>query len=135
MKLNEYMINESVEFSKLEDNPMIYTIILSKLANTLDTESIKHDAVIKNAVDITEKFIKTLPLKTIKLLKESFKPYSTSEMFKLSNNSKNVFDDYFKQFMEIICNNESNFIKCMNLNEQMAKLYNSPEYQIYRNTL
>ena len=133
-QLKEYMINETAEFSTLENNPMIYTLIIPKLLNG-DLETVKEDEIIKNAVDITEKFIKTLSKDTINLLKNSSKPYAVMDLFKLSKNIKSTFDYYLQEFRSIICNNETNFIKCMDLDNKITELYNSPEYQLYRNTL
>lgn len=134
-KLSEYVVNESAEFSSMENNPLIYTLIVPKVLNG-DIDVVKKDDVIKNAVDVTEKFIKdNLGANTIKVLKNSFRPASVMDAFKLSKNYKTTFDHYFADFTAIMCNEESNFIKCIELDKKIKELYNSPEYQIYRNTL
>lgn len=133
-ELKEYMLNESSEFSAMENNPLIYTLIIPKLLHA-DIDTVKKDEVIKSAVDRTETFIKTLDKNTIKLLKSSIKPAAVLEVFKLSKNYKATFDDYFVLCHDIICNEENNFIKCLDLDKKLSELFNSPEYQAYRNTL
>lgn len=133
-QLKEYMVNESAEFSTLENNPMIYTLIIPKLLKG-ELDIVKKDDVIKNAVDVTEKFIKTLNKDTLKALKDAYKPYVIMDMFKLSHNYKTTFENFMSDFRTLICTNELNFIKCMALDKKIDELYNSPEYQIYKNTL
>ena len=128
-KLTEYMVNESAEFSSMENNPLIYTLIIPKVLNG-------EKDVIKNVIDVTEKFIKSnLDAKIIKLLKGQFRPGSVMDTFKLSKNLKATFDNYFTDFRTIICNEETNFIKCLDLDKKLQELFDSPEYQLYRNTL
>lgn len=133
-QLNEYIVNESAEFSTMENNPMIYTLIIPKVLKA-DPKDVKADEVVKNAVNATEKFLRKLNKNTLKELKDQFKPYAVMDIFKMSHNYKATFDKYFIDFKSIICNNEANFIKCMELDKQITELYNSPEYQIYKNTL
>jgi len=134
-ELKEYMINESSEFSSMENNPMIYTLIIPKLLHANDVDVVKKDEVVKNVVDVTEKFIKTLNKDTIKFLKNQCSPAAVMEMFKLSKNYRTTFDGYMVLFHDIICNEEKNFMKCLELDKKLAELYNSPEYQAYKNTL
>jgi len=134
-ELKEYMINETSEFSSMENNPMIYTLVIPKLLHSNDVDAVKKDEVIKNVVDVTEKFIKTLNKDTIKFLKNQCSPAAVMVMFKLSKNYRNTFDDYLVLFHDVICNEEKNFMKCLELDKKLAELYSSPEYQAYRNTL
>ena len=41
-KLKEYIVNESVEFSKMENNPMIYTLIIPKVLSGADLDVVKN---------------------------------------------------------------------------------------------
>lgn len=131
----DYMVNESSEFSTMENNPMIYTLIIPRFITCNDVKTIKEDKVLKNAVDKVEKFIKTLSNKAIKELKLCNKPYAVMDMYKLSKNYKDTFDKYFIDYKSIICNIESNFIKCMELDKKFNELMESPELIAYRNTL
>mgnify|MGYP003289722939 CR=1 FL=1 len=131
----DYMVNESSEFSTMENNPMIFTLIIPRFITCNDVKTIKEDKVLKNAVDKVEKFIKTLSNKAVKELKQSNKPYAVMDMFKLSKNYKDTFDKYFAEYKSIICNTETNFIKCMELDKKFNELFDSPELVAYRNTL
>lgn len=133
--LKQYIVSESVEFSKLENNPMIYLLVIPKILKATDVADVKKDEVVKNAINKTEKFVKTLNKQTIKDLENSFKPYTIMDMFKFSSNYKATFENYLKEFKTLICNNESNFMKCMKLDKEISELFNSPEYTIYRNIL
>jgi len=46
-------VNESKEFSKLEDNPLIYTLVIAKLANNCPDET-KKDEVLKKVIEKAE---------------------------------------------------------------------------------
>ena len=94
----DYMVNESSEFSTMENNPMIFTLIIPRFITCNDVKTIKEDKVLKNAVDKVEKFIKTLSNKAVKELKQSNKPYAVMDMFKLSKNYKDTFDKYFAEY-------------------------------------
>lgn len=133
--LKEYIVSESAQFSKMENNPMIYLLIIPKVLKAADVKDVKSDDVVKNAVNKTEKFVKTLSKQTIKDLENTFKPYAILDMFKYSNNYKATFEHYLKDFKTLICNNEANFMKCMKLDKEISELYNSPEYLTYRNLL
>ena len=124
-KLKEYMVNETTEYSTMENNPLIYTLLIPKVLNG-DPDVIKKDEVIKNA---------NLDPKTIKVLKGQFRPASVMDVFKLSKNYKATFDNYFVDFRTVISNEETNFTKCLTLDKKFDELFNSPEYQLYRNTL
>lgn len=133
--LKEYMVNESSEFSSMENNPLIYTLVIPKVLNG-EIDVIKKDEIIKNVISVTEKFIKdNLDPKTIKVLKGQFRPASVMDVFKLSKNYKATFDNYFADFKTVISNEETNFTKCLLLDKKFDELFNSPEYQLYRNTL
>lgn len=133
--LKEYMVNESSEFSSMENNPLIYTLVIPKVLNS-EIDAIKKDEIIKNVISVTEKFIKdNLDVKTIKVLKNAFRPASVMDVFKLSKNYKATFDNYMTDFKSVICNEETNFIKAINTSKKFDELLTSPEYQIYKNTL
>ena len=133
--LKEYMVNESSEFSSMENNPLIYTLVIPKVLNG-EIDVIKKDEIIKNVINVTEKFIKdNLDTNTIKVLKGAFRPASVMDVFKLSKNYKATFDNYMADFKSVICNEETNFIKAINTSKKFDELLTSPEYQIYKNTL
>ena len=133
--LKEYMVNESSEFSSMENNPLIYTLVIPKVLNG-EIDAVKKDEIIKNVIDVTEKFIKdNLDAKTIKVLKGAFRPASVMDVFKLSKNYRATFDNYMTDFKSLVCNEETNFIKALNVSKKFDELLASPEFQVYKNTL
>lgn len=133
--LKEYMVNESSGFSSMENNPLIYTLVIPKVLNS-EIDSVKKDETIKNVIGVTEKFIKdNLDAKTIKVLKGAFRPASVMDVFKLSKNYRATFDNYMTDFKSLVCNEETNFIKALNVSKKFDELLASPEYQVYKNTL
>lgn len=133
--LKEYMVNESSEFSSMENNPLIYTLVIPKVLNS-EIDAVKKDETIKNVISVTEKFIKdNLDAKTIKVLKGAFRPASVMDVFKLSKNYRATFDNYMTDFKSLVCNEETNFIKALNVSKKFDELLASPEFQVYKNTL
>lgn len=133
--LKEYMVNESSEFSSMENNPLIYTLVIPKVLNG-EIEAVKKDETIKNVIGVTEKFIKdNLDAKTIKVLKGAFRPASVMDVFKLSKNYRATFDNYMTDFKSLVCNEETNFIKALSVSKKFDELLASPEFQVYKNTL
>ena len=59
-KLTEYMVNESAEFSSMENNPLIYTLIIPKVLNG-EKDVIKKDPVIKNVIVVTLSMFRIRP--------------------------------------------------------------------------
>lgn len=133
--LKEYMVNESSEFSSMENNPLIYTLVIPKVLNG-EIDAVKKDETVKNVIGVTEKFIKdNLDVKTIKVLKGAFRPASVMDVFKLSKNYRATFDNYMTDFKSLVCNEETNFIKALNVSKKFDELLASPEFQVYKNTL
>ena len=133
--LKEYMVNESSEFSSMENNPLIYTLVIPKVLNG-EIGAVKKDETVKNVIGVTEKFIKdNLDAKTIKVLKGAFRPASVMDVFKLSKNYRATFDNYMADFKSLVCNEETNFIKALNVSKKFDELLASPEFQVYKNTL
>lgn len=135
-KLKEYIVNESVEFSKMENNPMIYTLIIPKVLNCADLDVVKNDEMLKAAIDITEKFIKdNIGQKALKTLVNCYKPNTIMDLFKYSNNPKDVFSNCFQEYKSVVSNEVTSFSKAIELDRKFTELYNSPEYQVYKSTL
>lgn len=135
-QLKEYIVNESVEFSKMENNPLIYTLIVPRILNGADLELVKKDEQLKAAITVTEKFIKeNLSKDMIKNLTNSIRPATVIDVFKLSKNYKETFATFFCEFKSAVTAVSTSFSKCIELDKKFDTLYNSPEYQIYKNTL
>lgn len=132
--LKNYMMNESSEFSPVENNPLVYLLLIPKILHG-DVETIKKDPIMKNVIDLMEKFVKGLDKDVIKLLKQNYAPHSLMDMFKLSKNYRDTFDNYIIDMRSLICNEEKNFMKCLALEKKFDELLASPEFVTYRNTL
>lgn len=132
--LSEYMINETAKFSSAENNPLVYILIIPKLLKS-DIETVQKDETVKNAVDKAEKFVKDLNDDTVKVLRNNFRPYAAMDLFKRSTNYKATFDTYLDDIKCTACQEEKNFMKCMDLDRKFTELYNSTEFQIFKNTL
>lgn len=133
-KLKDYMMNESSEFSPVENNPLVYLLLIPKILHG-DVETIKKDPIVKNVVDLMEKFVKTLDKDVIKLLKTNYAPHALLDLFKLSKNYRETFDNYMTDMRSLVCNEEKNFMKCLALEKKFDELFASPEFVSYRNTL
>lgn len=135
-QLKEYIVNESVEFSKMENNPLIYTLIIPRILNNGDLESIKKDEQLKSVITATEKFIKdNLSKDMVKNLTNTVRPATVMDVFKLSKNYKETFATFFCEYKTAVTGITASFSKCIELDKKFDELYNSPEYQIYKNTL
>ena len=132
--LKNYMMNESSEFSPVENNPLVYLLLIPKILHG-DVETIKKDPIMKNVIDLMEKFVKGLDKDVIKLLKQNYAPHSLMDMFKLSKNYRGTFDNYIIDMRSLVCNEEKNFMKCLALEKKFDELLASPEFVTYRNTL
>ena len=135
-QFKEYMVNESVEFSKSENNPLIYTLIIPKVLNNADTDAIKKDEQLKAAIDVTEKFIKdVLDKSALNSLVSSMQPFAVMDLFKLSKNKKETFLKFFQDYRQIACTSSNNFGRCLKIDKNFDELLASPEYQLYLSTL
>lgn len=121
-------------FSKMEKNPFVWLLVIPRLLK-LGKEEAKKDEILKNAIDVTLKVSKDLPKKGLEKLKEDAKPFPIMDLFKMSNNYKVLFANYFDDFRKIVCNETETFTKALELDEKLTQLYNSPEYEIFKNNI
>lgn len=134
-QFKEYMVSESMEFSSMENNPLIYTLLIPKVLNS-DPDTVKKDEQLKAAITATEKFIKdVLDKGAIKVLVTDFTPYAVMDMFKLSKNKKDTFFKFFQDFKQAACTSSNNFSRCLKIDRKFDELLASPEYQLYMSTL
>jgi len=132
--LRDYILRESAEFSKMEDCPFIYILVMPRLVK-LGAEATKKDEILKNAIDLTEKVIKELPKDALNQLEKAFTPATILDLFKVSTNHKVLFATYFEEFKKNICNSTSSFSRVLELDKKLCELYNSPEYEIFKNNI
>lgn len=134
-QFKEYIVNESTEFSSMENNPLIYTILIPKVLMA-DPDTIKKDEQLKAVITATEKFIKdVLDKSALKALVSDFTPYAIMDMFKLTKNRKDTFLKFFQDFKQAACTSSNNFSRCLKIDRKFDELLASPEYQLYMSTL
>ena len=134
-QFKDYMVNESTEFSSMENNPLIYTILIPKVLNS-DPDTVKKDEQLKAAITAAEKFIKDVLDKTaLKMLVSDFTPYAVMDMFKLSKNKKETFLKFYQDFKQVACSSSNNFSRCLKIDKKFDELLASPELQLYMSTL
>ena len=100
----------------------------------LGKEEAKKDEILKNAIKVTEKAMKDVPKKGLEELKE-VKPFPIMDLFKMSNNYKVLFANYFSDFKKVVCNSTDSFTKALELDAKLDELYNSPEYEVFKNNI
>ena len=120
-------------FSKMEGNPFIWLLVIPRLLK-LGKEEAKKDEILKNAIKVTEKAMKDVPKKGLEELKE-VKPFPVMDLFKMSNNYKVLFANYFSDFKKVVCNSTDSFTKALELDGKLDELYNSPEYEVFKNNI
>ena len=132
---SKYLQEQAKEdFSKMENVPFIWLLVIPRLLK-LGKEEAKKDDILQKAIDATEKVIKELPKKGLDELGKEYKPYPIIDMFKMSNNYKVLFANYFTEFKSLVCNSESSFTKALELDAKLTELYNSPEYEVFKNNI
>lgn len=132
--LRDYIIKESSEFSKMEDCPFVYLLVMPRLVK-LGAEATKQDEILKNAIAITEKFVKELPKEALNNLEKNTSPGVILDLFKVSTNHKVLFATYFEEFKKQICNSTSSFSRVLELDRKFGELWNSQEYEIFKNAI
>ena len=63
------------------------------------------------------------------------KPFPIMDLFKMSNNYKVLFANYFSDFKKVVCNSTDSFTKALELDAKLDELYNSPEYEVFKNNI
>ena len=117
----------------MEGNPFIWLLVIPRLLK-LGKEEAKKDEILKNAIKVTEKVMKDVPKKGLEELKE-VKPFPIMDLFKMSNNYKVLFANYFSDFKKVVCNSTDSFTKALELDAKLDELYNSPEYEVFKNNI
>lgn len=130
----DYVIKESSEFSKMEDCPFVYLLVMPRLVK-YGAEATKNDEILKNAIKITEKVVKELPKEALNTLEKNFQPYTIMDMFKINTNHKVLFQTYFLEFKNHICNSTTSFAKVLELDKKLLELWNSTEYELFKNNI
>lgn len=130
----DYVLKESAEYSTMENNPFIYILIIPYLLK-LGEKECKKNKILKKAVDYTEKVLKDIPKKILTQMEKDFKPYPIMEMFKLNNDSKAVFDNYYVDLKNYVCHSCDTFTQVLELDKKLVEMYHSSEYENFKNNI
>ena len=91
----------------------------------------------KKAMFITDSLSGTSDIREKGFLDElkEVKPFPIMDLFKMSNNYKVLFANYFSDFKKVVCNSTDSFTKALELDAKLDELYNSPEYEVFKNNI
>ena len=131
--LGEY-IKESKAFSPLEDNPMIYTLIIAKLAKN-EKDVVEKDETLFNLINKVEKVIRKCDCNE---LKRQYNPIGMFGIFDEKTTKSNLQDyvkQYFVDFESIVANSEKTLDSAYEIHKMFKELTNSEEFQAFLKSL
>lgn len=131
--LRQY-IKEAKMFNSKEDNPLIYTLIISRLVNT-SKEDLKEDKEFMELINLVEKMISKMDCK---VLKTAFSPITMFNTFTLETTKKAMKDyvkQYFNEFETLIAQEENSFENAYKIHKNFEDLYASDLWQKYINKI
>lgn len=129
----EYL-NESNTFGKKEDNPLIYTLVIAKLAKT-DKDKLKEDTEFKELLDIVEKLIEKV---NAKALKNVYSPIALFTLFSQDSSKKALKDyvnQYYVEFENTIAGEEKSFANAWKIHAAFKELYESEPWKKFINNI
>lgn len=127
-------VKTSRDFASLQDHPMIYSLVLAKLAKT-DKDTTKKDDALFNALNRVEKVIPTIDSNK---LKTAYSPMGMTALFNSETTKKSLPDyvkQYFNEFEKIAAHEEKTFDGAYKVHKQFADLTNSDEFKNFLLTL
>lgn len=126
-------VNESKEFGKLEDNPLIYTLVIAKLANNCPDET-KKDEVLKKAIEKAEVVAKQFDTKGLKAI---YSPIGLFGVFEKANKAdlKTYISQYYESFETEIANAEKSFAEAFKIHQAFKELKDSDEFKDFLKSL
>lgn len=123
-------IKESKEFGSKEDNPMIYTLVISKLTKCAKEELAECEDF-KAVLDKVEALMKKV---NTNALKSMYSPISMFTLFNTDSAKKAVKEyvlQYYTEFEQQIASNEKSFEKAYKIHSAFKELYDSEEWKNY----
>ena len=130
---SEY-IKESKEFSSKEDNPLVYTLVIAKLAKLGCKDATKQDEKLFNLINKVEKI---LPKIDAKKLRDTYSPIGRFGVFEntKSGDMKQYVEQYYQQFEADVANDEKTFAGAFKIHQIFSDLKNSDEYKEFIKSL
>lgn len=121
-------VKTSRSFASMQDHPMIYSLVLAKLAK-VDKASAKKDDALFNVLNRVEKVI---PAIDSNKLKTTYSPMGMAALFNSETTKKALPDyvkQYFNEFEKIAAHEEKTFDGAYKVHKQFADLTNSDEFK------
>jgi len=132
-------ISEKKEFSPLEDNPLVYVLIIAKLmSNKKGSDAdVTEDENLQKLISLVDKNI-IKKFNTI-ILKNVMSPSSVFDYMRLRKNSKTKLKeavmDYYKILNTELAHKEKTFSKSNDIRLAFESIYGSDEYKKFLNSL
>jgi len=132
-EFNDFVKN-SREFCDLQDHPMVYSLVLAKLAKG-DKAAVKDDTALFNVLNRVEQVI---PKIDSTALKTSYSPIAMTALFN-KDDTKGALPDYvtqyFNEFEDVAAKQEKSFDAAFEVHKQFSELTKSTEFQNFLKTL
>jgi predicted HNH restriction endonuclease len=130
--LSEF-IKESKEFGPKEDNPLIYTLVIAKIATSCK-ETAKEDEKLFAVIDKVEKMLPKIDTKRIKA------DYSPIGLFGVMENRKGsdvreYVKQYFETFEALAADDEKSFSSAYEVHHLFKELKDSNEFKDFLKSL
>lgn len=127
-------IRESKEFGSKEDNPLVYTLVIAKLAKLGCKDAAKQDEKLFNLINKVEKI---LPKIKANKLRDTYSPIGMFGVFENTKSSdlKQNVEQYFQQFESDVASDEKSFAEAFKIHQIFADLKNSDEYKDFMKSL
>lgn len=132
-EFNDFVKN-SREFCDLQDHPMVYSLVLAKLAKA-DKADVKDDKALLAVLNQVEKVVPNIDSRK---LKTSYSPIGMAAIFNKDETKKALSDyvaQYFNEFEKVAAGQEKTFDSAFEVHKQFGKLTNSAEFQNFLKTL
>jgi hypothetical protein len=127
-------IKESKEFGSKEDNPLVYTLVIAKLAKLGCKDATKQDEKLFNLINKVEKI---LPKIDAKKLRDTYSPIGMFGFFEnaKSGDLKQYVEQYYQEFESAVANDEKTFAEAFKIHQIFSDLKNSDEYKEFIKSL
>lgn len=131
-------ISEKKEFSPLEDNPLVYVLIIAKLSVKKESDAdITEDENLQKLISLVDKNI--IKKFNTNILKYDRSPSSVFDYMRLCKNSKTKIKEavtnYYIGFNNTLAHKEKTFSKCNEIRLAFDSIYDSDEYKKFLNSL
>lgn len=128
------VVKRDRKFSKNDDNPLIYSLILAKLADS-DKESLKNDETLFNALNKVEELTKNYDTN---FLQKSYSPMRMTAIFNkdsVKKSAREYLNQYYNEFEKELAGHEKTFEKAYEIHKSFDELRSSDEFSKFIDSL